>query len=194
MANTFGTGRLEVEGRSGVGRRERRSGCRGRPGLAEMRIEGNVGAYTRKASEGAERERGRGERIGFPRRFDKAAGRPFRPRVRNAVQHPRGSLSVSIAFSFALTSTPCLTSSYLLAFSPLCFVHAASCSLSLSLSCAPLTHMPLLFVSFFTRAVQFPTWLANILGGVVFETKILLYTFLYTEYIYVFISVDASLI
>lgn len=138
MANTFGTGRLEVEGRSGVGRRERRSGCRGRPGLAEMRIEGNVGAYTRKASEGAERERGRGERIGFPRRFDKAAGRPFRPRVRNAVQHPRGSLSVSIAFSFALTSTPCLTSSYLLAFSPLCFVHAASCSLSLSLSPARL--------------------------------------------------------
>lgn len=56
MANTFGTGRLEVEGRSGVGRRERRSGCRGRPGLAEMRIEGNVGAYTRKASEGAEGE------------------------------------------------------------------------------------------------------------------------------------------
>lgn len=56
MANTFGTGRLEVEGRSGVGRRERRSGCRGRPGLAEMRIEGNIGAYTRKASEGAEGE------------------------------------------------------------------------------------------------------------------------------------------
>lgn len=56
MANTFGTGRLEVEGRSGVGRRERRSGCRGRPGLAEMRIEGNVGAYTRKASESAEGE------------------------------------------------------------------------------------------------------------------------------------------
>lgn len=120
MANTLVQGGWRSEG-GWVG------GSRGRPGLAEMRIEGNVGAYTRKASEGAERERG--ERIGFPRRFDKAAGRPFRPRVRNAVQHPRGSLSVSIAFSFALTSSPCLTSSLF----PFCFVHDASCSLSLSL-------------------------------------------------------------
>lgn len=120
MANTLVQGGWRSEG-GWVG------GSRGRPGLAEMRIEGNVGAYTRKASEDAERERG--ERIGFPRRFDKAAGRPFRPRVRNAVQHPRGSLSVSIAFSFALTSAPCLTSSLF----PFCFVHDASCSLSLSL-------------------------------------------------------------
>lgn len=49
----------EVGGRREVGDRSEgatESGCRGRPGLAEMRIEGNVGAYTRKASEGAEGE------------------------------------------------------------------------------------------------------------------------------------------
>lgn len=146
MANTLVQGGWRSEG-GWVG------GSRGRPGLAEMRIEGNVGAYTRKASEGAERERG--ERIGFPRRFDKAAGRPFRPRVRNAVQHPRGSLSVSIAFSFALTSAPCLTSSLF----PFCFVHDASCSLSLSLRICLSSSYP---ASFFTRAVHFRTWLANI--------------------------------
>lgn len=167
MANTLVQGGWRSEG-GWVG------GSRGRPGLAEMRIEGNVGAYTRKASEGAERERG--ERIGFPRRFDKAVGRPFRPRVRNAVQHPRGSLSVSIAFSFALTSSPCLTSSLF----PFCFVHDASCSLSLSLSCVSLTHMSLLFVPRFFLHTS--CTLSNLVGkyihgGVdVFEIKILLYT------------------
>lgn len=50
MANTLVQGGWRSEG-GWVG------GSRGRPGLAEMRIEGNVGAYTRKASEGAERER-----------------------------------------------------------------------------------------------------------------------------------------
>lgn len=155
MANTLVQGGWRSEG-GWVG------GSRGRPGLAEMRIEGNVGAYTRKASEGAERERG--ERIGFPRRFDKAAGRPFRPRVRNAVQHPRGSLSVSIAFSFALTSSPCLTSSLS---SP--SLLSVSCTmlpvLSLSLSPACLLRICLSSsypASFFTRAVHFRTWLANI--------------------------------
>lgn len=49
MANTLVQGGWRSEG-GWVG------GSRGRPGLAEMRIEGNVGAYTRKASEGAERE------------------------------------------------------------------------------------------------------------------------------------------
>lgn len=46
MANTLVQGGWRSEG-GWVG------GSRGRPG---MRIEGNVGAYTRKASEGAERE------------------------------------------------------------------------------------------------------------------------------------------
>lgn len=67
--------------------------CEGWRKLAEMRIEGNIGTYRRKANEAAERG------LVFP--FQRS-GRPFRRRVRNAVEHPRSSLNVRISMFLSL--------------------------------------------------------------------------------------------